>query len=284
MPSGAFRADFLPILERLSGAFAWLTCASLLACSAYENTTTPGHAIGSTVPSNPNGQGGTQGDGAGGTLGQSGSTSSSSAGTSSGIAGSLSGVAGSSTIGQGGGASGSSGAASPGGSGGAGGNASGGNASSGAGGGSGGGGSATCSAHPLTPKSMWTVTASNSSAGDVPAHAIDGDLTTRWSSGKDQAGDEWLQLDFGADVTVTTVTLELGTNANDYPRTYKTRLTDTANNLAATPQLMGSGAAGVDTAMKFDAPTTGRYLLITQGGMATGLWWSVAEFSAQCSD
>ncbi|HWZ91262.1 MAG TPA: discoidin domain-containing protein, partial [Polyangiaceae bacterium] len=132
--------------------------------------------------------------------------------------------------------------------------------------------------------STWTVTASNSSPADIPAHAIDGDLTTRWSSGKDQAGDEWLQLDFSADVTVTKVTLKLGTNTNDYPRTYKTRLTDTPNNLAATAQVMGNGQSGVDTAMTFSAPTTGRYLLITQGGTATGLWWSVAEISAECTN
>jgi hypothetical protein len=47
---------------------------------------------------------------------------------------------------------------------------------------------------------------------------------------------------------------------------------------------MGSGANGVDTVMSFSAPTTGRYLLITQGGTATGLWWSVAEISVECSD
>jgi hypothetical protein len=264
----------------LLGAAA--SCASGFACSAYDNSTTPGHALGSTGVGNPNGQGGsingTGGAGAGGALTQGGSPGSG--------AGTTSGIAGTTTSGQGGaGGANNGGATATGGGGSSHGGASGASGSPSAGGASGGGaGSTMCSAHPITAKSMWTVTASNSSAADIPAHAIDGDLMTRWSSGKDQAGDEWLQLDFGADVTLTKVTLELGSNANDYPRTYKTRLTDTANNLAATPQVMGSGAMGVDTAMAFPNPTTGRYLLITQGGTATGLWWSVAEFSVECSD
>jgi hypothetical protein len=36
--------------------------------------------------------------------------------------------------------------------------------------------------------------------------------------------------------------------------------------------------------MTFAQPTSARYLLITQGGVAPALWWSVAELQAQCVD
>jgi hypothetical protein len=44
------------------------------------------------------------------------------------------------------------------------------------------------------------------------------------------------------------------------------------------------GAASVDTVMTFPAGTTGRYVLISQKGSVTGLWWSVAEILVQCAD
>jgi len=261
----------------LGAALLW-ACA--FACSAYDNADTPGHALGSGGTSASAQGGGGATNAAGGTLAQGGSTAALGGGGTFAQAGSAG------TVGQAGALSSSGGTGgSPIASAGSGGSNGGGGATGGANGGVGGGaGNGMCSAHPLTAMSQWTVTASASSATDVPAHAIDGDLTTRWSSGKDQAGDEWLQVDFGADVTVKKVTLKLGSNTSDYPRSYKTRLTDSANDLAATPQVMGSGASATDTVMTFGAPTTGRYLLITQGGTATGLWWSVAEISVECTD
>jgi beta-glucosidase len=258
--------------SRLSG-LALAVCASGWACSAYDNTTTPGHAVGEGADSSvaQGGAGGSPaGAAAGGTLAQAGATT--------GLAGAT-GLAGS--VAQAG-----AGAGAVGGSAGVGGAVAAGGNSGSAGGsaaGASGTGNGMCSAHPLTAMSAWTATASSSGGADVPAQAIDGDLATRWSSGKDQAGDEWFQLDFSADVTITKVTLKLGSNATDYPRAYKTRLTDTANNLSAPALLMGNGQNGVDTVMTFSAPTTGRYLLITQGGMVTGLWWSIAEISVECS-
>jgi hypothetical protein len=109
-------------------------------------------------------------------------------------------------------------------------------------------------------------------------------LTTRWSTGKDQAGGEWLQLDFGAVVTLTRLTLVLGANINDFPRGYATRFSNTPMNGAAPVRVSGAGAAGVDTVMNFPAGTSGRYVLINQTGSVSGLWWSVAELQAECAD
>jgi hypothetical protein len=109
-------------------------------------------------------------------------------------------------------------------------------------------------------------------------------LTTRWSSGKDQAGNEWLQLDFGVTVTLTKLTLQLGSSPNDYARKYAARFSAKPLDNAAPVLASGMGAAGTDTVMTFPVGSTGRYVLIDQLGTATGLWWSVAEILTECAD
>jgi hypothetical protein len=54
--------------------------------------------------------------------------------------------------------------------------------------------------------------------------------------------------------------------------------------MAARVLVSGMGEAGSDTVLSFPAGSAGRYLLISQGGMATDLWWSVAEVQAECVD
>src|SRR5688572_11323353 len=66
---------------------------------------------------------------------------------------------------------------------------------------------------PELSRSGWVPTASSSNVlnepGDLlynpPENALDGDLTTRWSSGQPQTGDEWFQIDFGQPVSVASV-------------------------------------------------------------------------------
>ena len=62
----------------------------------------------------------------------------------------------------------------------------------------------------------------------MPANLLDGKIT-RWSTGKAQSGDEWLQLDFGATVTINHVNLQQGDDTNDYPRTYSVIVSNTAD-------------------------------------------------------
>ena len=100
----------------------------------------------------------------------------------------------------------------------------------------------------------------------------------------EQKGGEWLQLDFGATVTLTKLTLVLGSSVNDYPRKYATRFSNSTMNMAAPVLVSGMGAANTDTVLNFPAGTTGRFVLISQSGTAPMLWWSVAEIQAECAD
>jgi hypothetical protein len=180
-----------------------------------------------------------------------------------------------------GGAAGSGGTAS----GGAGGASGAGGKTSGGAGGSGGTGQVqTCAAGPIPAKSTWTVTASHSEGAGPPTNAHDGNLTNRWSTGKDQTGGEWLQIDFKGDVTLTRLTLVLGTSVNDYPRTYQVRFANSSMNTGAPVLVSGMGQASTDTVITFPKGSHCRYVLITQGGTAPALWWSVAEIQAECAD
>jgi hypothetical protein len=80
------------------------------------------------------------------------------------------------------------------------------------------------------------------------------------------------------------VTLLLGGSPDDYPRTYAARLSGASQNAAAPVLDSGSGAEGSDTVLDFPKGSVGRYLLVSQGGAVTGLWWSVAEIQAVCAD
>lgn len=155
----------------------------------------------------------------------------------------------------------------------------------------------TCRNTPiaLPDKSVWVTTASVFSTaqfcgGDltqVPANATDGNLGTRWSTGVAQAGDEWLEVDFGSSVTLSTVTLDAYDPAQvcggpeDYPRYYQARLSNTSLDFDAPILAEGEGMLDLTT-IEFSPPAVGRYLLISQTGVTSPSWWSIAELDAAC--
>jgi hypothetical protein len=186
-----------------------------------------------------------------------------------------------------------------GGGGGTGGKASGGTGGTGGKGGSGGtGGTATvvkCADHPIPLKTTWVATASISSLADgmesnglynPPAHMTDGLYNERWSSGQPQSGDEWIQIDFGAVVNITQLTLNLNNDTGDYPRAYAVRISNTSQDFAAAVKSSGAGAPG-NTVINWGSPITGRYLTVRQTGMDVApdtAWWTIAEVLVGCTD
>jgi hypothetical protein len=141
-----------------------------------------------------------------------------------------------------------------------------------------------CSDHPITALATWIPTASDQGvAKDLITNLTDGKVT-RWSTSKPQAGDEWLQIDFGVAVTLTHVNLQQAQeNANDYPRQFAVIVSDTPNNLAGTVRVSGAGVPGVATSINLPGLATGRYLLIKQLGTSLS-WWSAEEIEVSCVD
>ena len=286
-----------PYSRAFSSGFVFALCA---ACATYvDEPTVPGMASptgGSSgmAGSDAAGSGGSKpaasgGSGGSGPTAGTKSTGGGSAGQGGGGGGTGGGDGGTGGGGMGGGGTGGGGTGgkASGGAGGVGGTAGSGGKASGGSGGSGGSGSVqTCAMRPIPAKSSWKLSASHSQPdGYEPVgNTHDGNLTNRWSTGKDQSGNEWLQIDFGVEVQITKLTLVLGSSVNDYPRMYQTRISNTAGNTVSEPVASGSGQASTDTIMNFPEKTRGRYVRISQHGTANALWWSVAEIQTECAD
>lgn len=141
-----------------------------------------------------------------------------------------------------------------------------------------------CTAYPLTARATWIPSASSQSTTPKnPPSALTDGLSARWSSGKPQSGDEWLQVDFGAVVSLRGINLQQGPDTNDFPRSYAVIISDTAKDLTGTVRASGLGTTGASTNITLPKPFSGRYLLVKQTGSSLS-WWSVAEVEVSCAD
>ncbi|HWX21682.1 MAG TPA: discoidin domain-containing protein [Candidatus Binatia bacterium] len=120
----------------------------------------------------------------------------------------------------------------------------------------------------------WVVSAS---VGSYPGNAIDGDITTRWTTGVSQAPGQWFQVDMGGGTppTFTNLVLDAGSSTGDYPRGYQVNVSNDGTNWSS-PVATGAGSSAV-TSISF-AARTARYIRITQTG-SNGLWWSIHELN-----
>ncbi|HEY0535861.1 MAG TPA: glycoside hydrolase family 3 C-terminal domain-containing protein [Actinoplanes sp.] len=137
-------------------------------------------------------------------------------------------------------------------------------------------GTVTIGSSGSTPLSRtgWTATASPSSTTDVPARMLDGDTTTRWSSGTPMANGNTVTLDLGAARTFSKVVMDSAGSTADYARGY--RIDVSTDN--ATWHTAGSGTGTAALVSAAVGSQTARYVRITQTGSATS-WWSIAELN-----
>jgi beta-glucosidase len=125
------------------------------------------------------------------------------------------------------------------------------------------------------PRTGWTASASVSSTTDVPANMLDGNTSTRWSTGIPMANGQTITIDMAAPHTVSQITMDSAGSTNDYARGYQVSLSTDATTWTAVAS--GSGTSALVT-VTF-TPSTARYIRVTQTGSASS-WWSIAEFNA----
>jgi hypothetical protein len=120
------------------------------------------------------------------------------------------------------------------------------------------------------------IASSSTSGSDDPGNALDGKLTTRWSTGGSQTPGQWFQVDMGAVNVFSKIILNYINSGNDYPRGYQVTVSDDGINWSSA---IASGAGSSSSTTITFAPQAARYIRITQTGSAAGTFWSIDEFN-----
>lgn len=124
----------------------------------------------------------------------------------------------------------------------------------------------------LAPVDITGATATATSATTDARLAVDGDASTRWSSGQAQSPGQNLTIDLGKAKNFSRVAVDSGGNLGDYARTWQ--LETSTDGSTWTVKASGTGTAqltNIDV-----AATKARYLRISSTGDA-GNWWSIAD-------
>ena len=103
----------------------------------------------------------------------------------------------------------------------------------------------TVSGLALSPNG-WLPTATSTGGTDVPANALDGVATTRWSTAVAQANGQTFQVDMVTTQTFNQLTLDAGTSTNSFPRGYAVSVSNDGTNWG-TPVATGTGSSQVVT-------------------------------------
>jgi type 1 glutamine amidotransferase/HEAT repeat protein len=122
-------------------------------------------------------------------------------------------------------------------------------------------------------RSQWKVSAAPGS--DAAALAIDGDIKTRWGTGRGQKPDDWFMVDLGQTKTLRRIVLDAAQSGGDYPRGYRVMISDDGQSWRG-PIGIGGEEAKVLTVIPV-LPTAGRYVKIIQTGEHENMWWSIYE-------
>ena len=113
-------------------------------------------------------------------------------------------------------------------------------------------------------------------AGNAGA-ALDGNLDSRWDTGRPMKPGDWFILDLGMEAQVTGLTLDTRNSSNDFPRGYRVYVSFDGGNWGQ-PIVTGKGTEPV-TEIRFDEPVRARFIKIVQTGSHDDWYWSIHELT-----
>ena len=128
-------------------------------------------------------------------------------------------------------------------------------------------------------RSGWTGTASPLNASYPPARMLDGDLGTKYSSGRSLRPGDYFSINMGAPRTFSRIVMNSGTSTCDYARGYEVYVSSDGANWGA-PVATGTPTASPVT-VTFPTQTR-QYFKVVQTG-TSGCWWTIAELKVFAS-
>jgi hypothetical protein len=139
--------------------------------------------------------------------------------------------------------------------------------SAGSGGSGGSGGSTALS------RTGWTATASHNAGTAI--NALDGNRSSRWTSGTAMTNGMFFQVDMQATRSFNQITLDSAGSTNDFPRGWQVFVSGDGMSFGSAIA-SGTGTSALVT-MTFPAQSA-RFIKIVQTGSAS-FWWSIAELN-----
>jgi hypothetical protein len=131
-------------------------------------------------------------------------------------------------------------------------------------------------------RSDWTASTNTTASGsDAAANAIDGSMSTRFSSDAPQADGMYWQADLGSPQTFTGLRMQVPGSPGDYARSYDLEVSGNGRTWATVASCTGTGDP---QAVSFP-PQTARYIRVVVTMLADGLststgsWWSIDELN-----
>lgn len=126
----------------------------------------------------------------------------------------------------------------------------------------------------------WTASASNTQSGSNANNALDGNATTRWSSGAAQASGQWFKVDMGAQRAFDEISINAGTSTGDYPGNFNVEVSNDNTNWTVIKSATGSSQ---NVIVHVPDQLTIRYVRVSLTS-AKGNWFSIHEFNVYVSD
>jgi hypothetical protein len=130
-------------------------------------------------------------------------------------------------------------------------------------------------ATPLS-RGDWIAWATQSAPADPPAHALDGLLHTRFSTGAAQHDSQGFRVSWPGNRRIGRVRIETGPSPGDYPRACGIWLTAAGGSVSTYIACMPDAAGVVDISFP---PVDTQKIEVWQWGTALN-WWSIAELNA----
>jgi hypothetical protein len=114
-----------------------------------------------------------------------------------------------------------------------------------------------------------------SSSADAPAHALDGNLTTRFSTNEHQAPGLYFEVDLGSAQPFYLLKMGVPNSPSDYARGYDVDVSNNGSSWANVARCTGTA----DSELVEFSPQTARYVRVVLTAATASNWWSIDEFN-----